>query len=434
MCFSEWSRPRATVPWNSSIPSVDWQRPSLVRRDRRSNLVTVCCRLTQVTPHFRFDPEVWHFTRGVYEMGTGQSNWRVPTDSPLAREEAGDPLESPEPDVPAPSQEADAVAVLQPEPMLAVSASGEPLERQQRLLFWLSAAGQGSWDIFVRVSNQLGTSNNNATARRLFRRLVLLGHVESSPDGRSWSATPAALVQLAADSTRAFWCGQRSDSLQRRLDQIWPMTAPEPQAGGEAPPRLLVSVGGVRDPGVVLKARGLPLRWEGTAAENLVRRLPSLDGWRESLLRVPLTPPDRPRRWHAGAYRDEAGFRVVAGRPQGPTGLYRLSYGDDKSSFELSGFLTEKGEFLRGDWYGLRFLAAQQTGLSCPARWLMHQDRPILLVPLSRRWPLLYERALVLASGLLPIHDGDRLCYLDVPLDLVSTLARLLGVTLRTGG
>jgi len=140
----------------------------------------------------------------------------------------------------------------------------------------------------------------------------------------SGAQTPAALVQMAADPTRAFWCGQRSEQVGRRLGQVWPMATSDPQAGNDGPPRWIVNIGQVRNPGVVLRARGLPLRWEGTAAENLVQRLPALERWRESLRPVPLTPPDRVQRWHAGAYRDEVAFRVVAGHPQGPTGLYRL--------------------------------------------------------------------------------------------------------------
>jgi hypothetical protein len=391
-------------------------------------------RLLPVNPNtipVPLEPLIWHFSRGVHTKNDTQSTWRVPPSPRQQEVNTGDPLGPPEPSAPSSPQEADPVALIRAAPTLAFQANSEFQERQQRLLLWLSAAGQGSWDTFVGVSNQLGTSNDSVTARRLLRRLILLGHVECSPDGRRWSATPAALVQLAADPTQAFWCGQRSERLRCRLGQVWEMGAPEPQAGGEGPPRWLVNCGKVRDPGVVLSARGLPLRWEGTAAESLVQRLPALDRWRESLLRVSLTPPERVQRWHRGRYLDEAAFRVREGCPQGPPGLYRLLYGDDKSSFELTGFLdSERGEFLRGDWYGLRFLAARQTGLPCPARWLIDRGRCILLVPISRRWPLLYERALVLASGLLPIRDGDRLCYLDVPRDIASSLSKMLGATL----
>lgn len=379
------------------------------------------------------DNEIWHFTRGTYAEGSPQATFRVPTVPTKPDKDAGDPLGSHETDTLAsPPQEADPTAVLLGAPQLTSAIDAGACERHQRLLLWVSAAGRGSWEVFARVSNQLGTSIDGVTARRVMRRLALLGHVESDPDGRNWSATPAALVQLATDPTRAFCCGQRSEQLRRRLEQLWPLAAPDPQVGNDGAPRWVVNVGKVRDPGVLLKARGLPFRWEGPAADNLVQHLPALDRWQQLLPRVgPLTPPEHVQRWHAGAYRDEARFRITEGRPQGLTGLYRLFYENDKSTFDLTGFFdADKGEFLRGDWYGLRFLAGRQAGLLCPARWLTHQGRSVLLVPLARRWPLLYERALALASGLLPIHDGARLCYLDVPFDIVSTLAKLLGVTL----
>ncbi len=379
------------------------------------------------------EPRVWHFTRGDYTEGDVRSTWRVPASRRQQEGHTGDAFDVPEPDSTTPQPpEVDPAGFLQAPPALEFKTNGEQQARHQRLLLWLSAAGQGSWDTFVRVSNQLGTSNDSFKARRLMRRLILLGHVETKPDGSAWSASPAALVQLALDPTRAFWCGQRSEPMQHKLGEIWPITTSDPQPGNDAPPRSLVTVGKVRDPAVHLKSRGLCIRWEGTAAGNLVRRLPDLDQWRASLLCVERLPtPERAQRWDRGAYHNEPSLRVFEGRPQGPRGLYRLFYGEGTSSFELTGFLdSEFGAFRRGDWYGLRFLAARQTEQSCPARWLTRQGRCVLLVPRSRRWPLLYERALVLASGFLPLQDGDRVCYLDVPFDLAFTLAKLLGVTL----
>jgi hypothetical protein len=382
---------------------------------------------------YSVEPRVWHFTRGEYTEGDQRSTWRIPSGPQRQETDPGDPLGPPEPDsMSSTPLEVDLTALLQAPLRLAPHVNGEQQQRYLHLLFWLSAAGHGSWDTFVRVSGQLGASKDNDAARRLMRRLILLGHLESNPNGSAWSAAPAALVQLAADPTRAFWCGQRGEPTRRRLGEVWPIATSEPQPGDDGPPRWLVTVGKVRDPAVILKARALPISWEGAAAERWISQMPNLDGWRASLFRVQrLTAPESAQRWHAGAYRGEPAFRVVEGRPQGPAGLYRLSYGEDGSSFQLTGFLdAHRGELLRGDWYGLRFLAARQLGQSCPARWLLHNGRSVLLLPRSCRWPLLYERALVLTSGLLPIQDGDRLCYLDVPRDIASTLAKLLGATL----
>src|SRR5262249_29084708 len=90
-----------------------------------------------------------------------------------------------------------------------------------RLLAWLSAAGEGRWEAFVRAAARLGAAADIAAARRLFRRMLLLGHMESSPDGRSWSVTPPVLVQAAVDPSVVFCCGSRTERLLRSLPDTW---------------------------------------------------------------------------------------------------------------------------------------------------------------------------------------------------------------------
>ena len=85
-----------------------------------------------------------------------------------------------------------------------------------RLLSWLSAAGEGRWESFLRVAGVLGAAPDLPTARRLFRRFVLLGHIESSPEGRTWFAAPPVLVQAARSVQNAFWCGSRGAALLAR--------------------------------------------------------------------------------------------------------------------------------------------------------------------------------------------------------------------------
>ena len=90
-----------------------------------------------------------------------------------------------------------------------------------RFLLWLSAVGEGRWESFLRVARILGVADDAPNARRLFRRLVLLGHLDSSPDGRAWSIAPPVIVQSAALPQSAFWCGCRSGPLLRSLPASW---------------------------------------------------------------------------------------------------------------------------------------------------------------------------------------------------------------------
>ena len=60
-------------------------------------------------------------------------------------------------------------------------------------------------------------------------------------------------------------------------------------------------------------------------------------------------------------------------------------------------------------------------------------NREELLIPESQRWPLLYERALVLSSGLLPSRalNHEWLSYPRVPLGLARGLCEKLNVDLQ---
>src|SRR5258708_7502358 len=63
---------------------------------------------------------------------------------------------------------------------VATPADPEQTARFDRLLAWLSAVGEGRWESFVRACVTLGAAPDIQAARVVFRRLSLLGHVESS--------------------------------------------------------------------------------------------------------------------------------------------------------------------------------------------------------------------------------------------------------------
>jgi hypothetical protein len=98
-------------------------------------------------------------------------------------------------------------------------------------------------------------------------------------------------------------------------------------------------------------------------------------------------------------------------------------------------YFDEEGQqLLRGDWYGLRFLALRKAGHRCEALWEGQDGNgSTLVLRASERWPMIYERTLVLASGLLPEHSsGSKLLrYRDVPLSTAKALAGKLGVELE---
>jgi hypothetical protein len=166
------------------------------------------------------------------------------------------------------------------------------------------------------------------------------------------------------------------------------------------------------------------------------QRLPDWRVWAESLRAFDgrdLGKFARTERWDGLSwvgtplYFDQPTDRII-----GPGGLYRLSQEDSVRSPLTVCFDAEGQRIVRGDWYGLRFLAGRLGGDALHVEW----DRAgqELFVPVAGRWPFLYEQMLVQASGLLPSRPRRPrwLCYHDVPEDLVECLCEKLGVEIRS--
>ncbi len=116
----------------------------------------------------------------------------------------------------------------------------------------------------------------------------------------------------------------------------------------------------------------------------------------------------------------------------GDSGMYRVRREGDRSGRALTVFFDEPNQrWLRGDWYGLRFLSLGIGGSGAEA--VHESDAGVLLIPVAQRWPLLYERALTLASGMLPERatNPDWLSYANISSDLAKELCRKLNVDLR---
>ena len=60
-------------------------------------------------------------------------------------------------------------------------------------------------------------------------------------------------------------------------------------------------------------------------------------------------------------------------------------------------------------------------------------DSNALLMPVDERWPLLYERALVLASGMLPcrVENSRMLRYSGIPSESIQLLTDKLNVSIQ---
>jgi hypothetical protein len=294
------------------------------------------------------------------------------------------------------------------------------------LLFWLSAAGTGRRDELLRTCQVLGLAQDGRQARRIIRRLILLGHL--SDDGVRWTMQPPTLAPLALEQDLFVLRGQRTPAVLTCL----PDNRQEiPQPGG---PDQVSCCLPLEEGHPTISIGGIGFRVEQCILAR-AQRLPEWRVWAESLR--PFDCRDlgkfaRTERWDGlnwvgtPLYFDQPTQRIV-----GPGGLYRLSQEMSARSPLTVCFDAERPGIVRGDWYGLRFLAGRLGGDALHVEW--DQAGRELFVPTEDRWPSCYEQFLVQASGLLPSRSRRPrwLCYHEVPEELVECLCKKLGVGIR---
>lgn len=304
------------------------------------------------------------------------------------------------------------------------------LERAQQydqLLTWLSVMGSGSLAQLRAATIALGLSTPTDGSSHLLRRLRLLGHLETSPDGKRWSVAPTALVESGDAAGCFFLAGARDQRLMTSLRNYGEVEH-RPMERGDAPSHAQLRPG---DPRMIDYMPSLREIAAGRAAERIAGVLPDIDAWHRTLQRVPVHPEMYDLRHHDGN-----GFRDVAMLKD--DGLYEFYErgaldGPTKGDPAFSLYHDAKhGEWYRGDWYGLRFLADVRREQSVTACYDLAARQ--LAVFRDQRWPELYERAAVLASGRLPQVDGPWLLYDGISPELVAALAERLHLDIDTTG
>jgi hypothetical protein len=274
-----------------------------------------------------------------------------------------------------------------------------PAGAAERLLWFLSANGSGSWSSLRAACRALGIEEAGPVSR-LARHLRLLGHLETGGDG-AWSVPPPAVVQAVGPDGLAlrFLVGARDSRLDERDSR-------EAQAGG--PDRVTVDLPAER---MVLEQ----------AAEQILAALPDLGGYVESL-EVLGSVNDR-----ALTLRRFDGQRLERCTSTGEDGFYELTSADGRVIHGLRLGSTWR----RGAFYTLRFLALWRMGLI--GSWRYAAPRGEVAVRYEERPPELYERVLVLCSGLLPENRGGWLVYRNVPEAVALGLCERLEITLERG-
>ena len=302
-------------------------------------------------------------------------------------------------------------------------------EQYNRLLNWLSANAEGTWQTFARVCEVLQLVDDTKDAQSIFRRLILLGYIESSSDGQKWSICPTTLVQCATSPEVCFLAGQQIPNLIKQLSAHWEIEN-TPQPGYQGPSCVKVHSNLSTDP-IVDEFQIEPV---GVVSVQLASLLPDLEGWKTILTAIDRinTAHYSIEIWDGSRFSPCDTFYERDGQYFGESGMYRLTRGKDTNTYQIVLYLDQSNQrWLRGDWYGLRFLAYDSAGRDFEVTY--DSSTRNLLIPIDERWPLLYERALVLASGSLPGRaDNPRwLKYSGVSSELVQLLTGKLNVSIR---
>lgn len=306
---------------------------------------------------------------------------------------------------------------------------GQAGQRFDQLLYWLSARAEGSWDVFAQACHLLRLVKEPRQVRHVQRRLILLGHVESSADGARWSICPAAIVR--SQSGENFLCGQRTPELLEELSaQFGIVDRPQPDYKG--PTHLAIS-GLSLDEGKTIKLKGeIALTAAGTASEKLATLLPDLAEWQDKLTRIEKLNPYNYEieRWNGASFSPCHDISERNNIYTGESGMYHLTHNTTGVGMTLY-FDRVEQKWLKGDWYGLRFLTYYASGMRCEA--VFDTVRSELRIPIAQHWPLLYERALVLSSGFLPRRNkvAGLLIYQIISANLSNILAEKLNVSVE---
>ncbi|NEQ67201.1 MAG: hypothetical protein F6K21_17175 [Symploca sp. SIO2D2] len=296
-----------------------------------------------------------------------------------------------------------------------------------KLLDWLSAKGHGSWATFQVICQSLKIE----APGQVVRSLKLLGHLETSANGKKWSIAPTALVPFndKPENLEFYLCGQQNNDLRQELKKLAEVkTEGQPVSFGL--PRWKVIFRAHSAYNQLEKLGGISIDKPGNIAQRLAECLPTLLDWQATL---PVVGGIVPSQRHWGQYQPETQEFQDCGLPK-PMGMYEMRREADQPYANRTLFYEAPTQTWRqGDWYGLRFLALYhgEALQDCCYRSAQKQ----LVISYDQRWPQLYERALVLASGYLPqvVRDSsDRLwlIYHNITSELADSLTQKLSLHL----
>lgn len=266
----------------------------------------------------------------------------------------------------------------------------------ERLLWWLSERGSGTWQQFRRAHEWVSVSMTDAhKAWMALRDLQSLGYIETSWESQEWAVAPPVLTLLPGSGGLAYLAGSRTrkqiltlrEAAEDEEIEFFPEVVAQHRNG---PYGVFVWVGSSSEARAL--AHRLGIGFSSSVATTLASMLPALEEM------VSASPPATFPRGFAHSLFVPIGQTwelLDADAARGP-GLYRIAH-HGKPVFRL---VTASGHLVVD--------CPLEAGVYEVLRWdrlrVMNYERGTwtLSVPPQAGLPPLHARAAVLCSGLLP--------------------------------
>ena len=292
------------------------------------------------------------------------------------------------------------------------------------LLDALTFAKKGSWSEFYSLAIQI----NDAPWFPIesARMLSALGHIDltlepSTLRPESWAISPPTLAFIPNDK-QAIICGARCPELIQRIrDDAEAIGGNIETTRNKVGPKLIrihnLEITGLKD---VIESTGehlgIQLGLTESAGSKLAHLLPSLNDIAKVLPPASLSG-HRIERFDLNSAKWKSSDDVTI------AGAYRIT--TNPWSFAWRSKLDKK--LRAGDSRLVKYLAATEM-----KRTLLYYDRTRkrLVAPLGAALPGLYERAVVLCSGIPPSIHMNKLCYESIPDDVAEAIIRRLNATI----
>lgn len=290
-------------------------------------------------------------------------------------------------------------------------------QTHEHFLYWLSALGSGTWDSFKKTCEILGL----AEPKRILRRLKLLKYITTCNSGSKWEVKPPSLLEIKSDNgDRTFIVhGQRSERFINTLRTFGSLEIYN-QPKGEASHCIRFKLPSQ----ISYEAFTQRIQAQGYSVTlTLFENIPDTKNWYSNL---PVVQGLLPYNFRIKRFN---GKDFIDCTFQNQTGFYQFWTSDSNPQLRSSLFYDQNTEsWLQGDWYGLRFLAILSIGQNKEVYY--DHEKKTLAIPISQRWPELYESYLVMASGILPTYKDGFLIYDRICLRLAREISDVLGLTL----